>query len=287
MSKILINNTASPIIIADVGKTIPLGSYTIPPQEYPDWAGSSETVTQIGNAAITVNDGSSNLSISDGIDLIKGIFPSHPLVQDVNVLTAPPVSVTVPPLTVNFPATQDVNIVSQPPIDIATMPPISVTLPPINFPATQNVNIVSQPATQNVNVLNDQSFNQNYRAIWSDSSITLPENTQPHHVIYNRTGTGLLESIVLQYNSDDISIEIEIDGTIIASLDAEHLEEIGEEEDDAFNNSLPIYWTKKRKFVFKPSRPIKYLTSIEIRTRSLDDSDERKLKRSLITVVEN
>lgn len=78
MSKILKNTTLSPIAVGDTGITIQVSptDYTIPPQDYPLWASSSDTVTQVGAGNIIVNDGSNDLSISDGVDLIKGIFPN-------------------------------------------------------------------------------------------------------------------------------------------------------------------------------------------------------------------
>jgi len=76
MSKILINNTASPIPISDTGVTLQVTpNYTIPAQDYLLWAASSDIITQIGSGDVIVNDGSTNLSISDGTDLIKDIFP--------------------------------------------------------------------------------------------------------------------------------------------------------------------------------------------------------------------
>jgi len=76
MSKILKNNTVSNIEL-DFGVTVPAsGQYTLNPTEYLDAAASDDLVTEIGAANITVNDGSSDLSISDGMDLIKGIFPN-------------------------------------------------------------------------------------------------------------------------------------------------------------------------------------------------------------------
>ena len=82
MSKILKNNTGAAIIIADVGSvSIPAspGSYTIPPQDYLLWAQSSDIITYLNDTpptpSITVNDGSFDLNPSDGVDLIKGIFP--------------------------------------------------------------------------------------------------------------------------------------------------------------------------------------------------------------------
>lgn len=78
MSKIIYNNTASPVPVTDAGVTVPAsGSYTLDPQEYDRWASSSDIVTLVGDETLKVNDGSTDLSISDGIDLIKGIFPKH------------------------------------------------------------------------------------------------------------------------------------------------------------------------------------------------------------------
>lgn len=76
MSKILKNNTASPVSISDTGITVPAsGQYIIPSQDYLLWAASSNVITYIGNSTLTVNDGGSDLSISNGTDLIKGLFP--------------------------------------------------------------------------------------------------------------------------------------------------------------------------------------------------------------------
>lgn len=77
MAKILINTTGSPITINDTGVTIAsLTDYTIPPQDYLLWSASSDILSPVGSGDIVVNDGSDNLSPSDGIDLLKGIFPS-------------------------------------------------------------------------------------------------------------------------------------------------------------------------------------------------------------------
>lgn len=80
MSKILKNNTSGPavdVVIADTGVTVPAsGQYVIPPQDYLNWAASSDVIVEVGAANLIVNDGSSDLSVSDGIDVIKGIFPT-------------------------------------------------------------------------------------------------------------------------------------------------------------------------------------------------------------------
>lgn len=99
MSKILKNNTVSPITITDVGGVIIAaspGTYTIPPQDYLIWASSSDIITYLNDASptpsITVNDGSVDLNPSDGMDLIKGLFPRlfvyDPIVENVSIPTA-------------------------------------------------------------------------------------------------------------------------------------------------------------------------------------------------------
>ncbi len=71
-TKILKNQTASPIDL-DFGVTVPAsGQVTILPTDYADAAASDDLVTFIGSGDIVVNDGSLDLNISTGMDLIKG-----------------------------------------------------------------------------------------------------------------------------------------------------------------------------------------------------------------------
>jgi hypothetical protein len=82
MSKILKNTIAFPIFVSDTGVSISgLSSYTIPEQDYLLWAASSNVVSYIGDGTLVVNDGSFDLSISNGVDLVKGLFPSKVLVN--------------------------------------------------------------------------------------------------------------------------------------------------------------------------------------------------------------
>lgn len=76
MSKILKNNTASPVIITDVGQTVPASSsLTISPSDYDKYAQSSDTIVYIGSSTLTVNDGSVDLTIAEGTSYIQGNFP--------------------------------------------------------------------------------------------------------------------------------------------------------------------------------------------------------------------
>lgn len=76
MSKILKNQTAQDLFIADTGVTIPAsGQYTIPPQDYALWAASSDVIVAIATVTVIVNDGGNDVGISDGVDIIKGWCP--------------------------------------------------------------------------------------------------------------------------------------------------------------------------------------------------------------------
>lgn len=82
MSKILKNNSGSNVTILDTGVTIANNSqYTINPQDYLLWASSSDVITHIGNGNLVVNDGSFDLTISDGVSLIKGSYPTSVQIQ--------------------------------------------------------------------------------------------------------------------------------------------------------------------------------------------------------------
>lgn len=75
MSKILKNTTASIVSIDDVGQSVPAsGQLTILPIDDLLYRNSSDTVTLVGNETLIVSDGTDDLEISDGIDLIKGLF---------------------------------------------------------------------------------------------------------------------------------------------------------------------------------------------------------------------
>lgn len=83
--RILKNNTESNIVLDDLaGKTIP-GSGQVDLAEsftLQQLAISDDLTEQIGNGNLTVNDGSEDFSISDGIDLIRRIIKPNPKSDD-------------------------------------------------------------------------------------------------------------------------------------------------------------------------------------------------------------
>jgi len=84
MSKVLKNQTGSPISIPDTGVSLAASpaTYTIPPTDFLLWAASSDIITQIGSGNVIVSDGATNLSIADGTALIQGNFPSTVKITD-------------------------------------------------------------------------------------------------------------------------------------------------------------------------------------------------------------
>lgn len=72
MDKILKNNTANAVEISDIGLEVPAsGQITIEETDYLILAASVDTPSLITAGTITVNDGTNDLSTSDGINFLK------------------------------------------------------------------------------------------------------------------------------------------------------------------------------------------------------------------------
>lgn len=79
MSKILRNDDPiNSVDLPDVGVSVSaLTSYTIPPQDYPTFAASSDTIRALSISALILNDGGNDItSLSAAVDILKGWFPS-------------------------------------------------------------------------------------------------------------------------------------------------------------------------------------------------------------------
>lgn len=77
MSKILKNQTANDVYLADTGKTVPAsGSYTITIEDYRIFAVSDDTAAKIGDGTLVAADGVNTFNIANSIALIQGMFPS-------------------------------------------------------------------------------------------------------------------------------------------------------------------------------------------------------------------
>jgi hypothetical protein len=89
MSKILKNNTASPVSISDVGgDTVPAsGQLSIDPANYGKYSRSDDIISLLADNTLTYNDGSSDLGLSDATNHLKDIFPSEISIQEEDVKT--------------------------------------------------------------------------------------------------------------------------------------------------------------------------------------------------------
>jgi hypothetical protein len=77
--RILKNNTAAIVPIPDTGFSVPAsGQLVIDPTQYGKFEGSSDVIVEIGASVLTVNDGTFDLSITEGTRLIQGGF-SRPI----------------------------------------------------------------------------------------------------------------------------------------------------------------------------------------------------------------
>lgn len=83
MIKILTNATSSEIFISDCGQAISASeSLTIDPSQYLRYAQSNDVLPLIASGDLVVNDGSTDLSASLGLDLIKGYVQRFPITSD-------------------------------------------------------------------------------------------------------------------------------------------------------------------------------------------------------------
>lgn len=76
MSKILKNQGGADIVLDDVGVTVSAGTdYTIPPQDYPAFSASGDTIKALANESLKFNDGSFDFPITElsrAVDILKG-----------------------------------------------------------------------------------------------------------------------------------------------------------------------------------------------------------------------
>lgn len=78
MSKILRNDDPiNSVDLIDCGVVVNANSsYTIPPQDYPTFAASSDVIRALSDIRLILNDGGNDITIlSDAVDIIKGWFP--------------------------------------------------------------------------------------------------------------------------------------------------------------------------------------------------------------------
>lgn len=84
MSKILVNTSGFDLEITDTGVTVAAATnYTIPPQDYPTFAASSDVIRLLSDPLqLILNDGGNDiLELSKAIDIIKG-WPVQPVVEE-------------------------------------------------------------------------------------------------------------------------------------------------------------------------------------------------------------
>ena len=82
MIKTLKNTTQSQIFISDTGQYIEASeNFTIDSSQYTLYANSSSVISLIGDGTIVVSDGTSDLNISEGVNLIQDSYPKEVTTQ--------------------------------------------------------------------------------------------------------------------------------------------------------------------------------------------------------------
>lgn len=108
-----------------------------------------------------------------------------------------------------------------------------------------------------------------YRVAWSK------DDTDPDGTVFSYTGSGLLESIVLDIERKEAEVELTVDGVVVYDFCCEVLEEI---EFVAGFGPVPIsYYDSQKCFVFYPRYPLRFESSFSIIIRA------KKAKGHVIT----
>lgn len=258
MSKLLKNTTGSIVNILDTGVSIPAspGSYLIPPQDYLLWAASNNVITKVGDGSLVVNDGSADLSISDGIDLIKGIFPSKIKITngtyDADVL--------------------DVDGVKRLAVAAAITGTISSTTPTIS----------SKLLYLDMNASNGGVARQTV----IDSNWTQ---------IFSSTGSGLLHEILINLETNsDWRIRLVVDNNELFTSNGILSDDVRDDQVYDFDTSgksvsfldaSTIFWGDHDRFIWNsPNFPIKWTSSVKVYIRRSTGAATKKFRAGLVVL---
>jgi len=117
----------------------------------------------------------------------------------------------------------------------------------------------------------------------SDNDISLPNNISTPINIYSLTNShGYLNAIYLKFNSDDILINLIIDGIdIFQELDLEIVDELSPKEDTTRLKTIGIL-RDRDVFYYTPNNPIRFKESIIIKARCNKDSTNHKFEKYIL-----
>lgn len=123
------------------------------------------------------------------------------------------------------------------------------------------------------------------RVDWSGTTINLPRQNQTHATVYTYSGSGLLSNILLDFNSQNVEVILEVDGNEIINVDIDEI-------DNAYKRYLldrhwMTYDKDTKTLSFSPEYPIVYSTSVSVKARANSNSNGRRLEGYIVDIVKS
>jgi hypothetical protein len=139
-------------------------------------------------------------------------------------------------------------------------------------------------------VRNYTVLNNNLRVYVAAPDAALNAVGEAYTNIFTYSGDGMFSSAILDFNHENILVQIEIDGVTMFTINCKILHDMlntAMTPTGAGTGNPHISWDGgKRMFGFTSAIPIDYKTSLIIRAKSNDSNTGRKIERYIITNTE-
>ena len=125
-----------------------------------------------------------------------------------------------------------------------------------------------------------KSFNPTTYTVFTDFvAKPLPRVNELYLEVYRYTGEGRLHTLTVDFNHDEVLIEVEIDGIIMFTINCDELEAHSTETSDIG----PLIWKPSDdKIIFKPSHSVEFDSTLVIRSKASGNSSNRALHAIII-----
>jgi len=127
------------------------------------------------------------------------------------------------------------------------------------------------------------TYSSKARLELSKPNQTLPRLSQSPYTAFTYSGSGVLANFIMDFNSENVRIILEIDSEQIFDANIKDLKDIY--DDVAVYNTWLVYDKKKKAVTFSPEFPIQYNNTVTIKARANSNNSGRKLERIMVDIV--
>ncbi len=130
-----------------------------------------------------------------------------------------------------------------------------------------------------------QRITSPYKLDYENTKIDLNRESEAMKEVYRKDGFGLLLSMAVEFNSDNVIVEILIDDELVLSIDCEDISRSGNDFKSGFSEGLE-FESSRDILKFKPTFPVMYRTSLVVRAKANGNSSSRDFERILVERTE-